>query len=124
MIQLIRINMPTSEDGNSITGVRIDIARLEGMLSQFLTDGIRRIENGEKESRQLRVDLTAVKDEGNRKLEETNTRVTQNTSGINELRTDMQEVKTKQDGSWGKVWLVLSFAVSTASVVWNVLGGK
>jgi hypothetical protein len=124
MIQLIRINMPTSEDGNSITGVRIDIARLEGMLSQFLTDGIRRIENGEKETRQLRVDLTAVKDEGNRKLEETNTRVTQNTSGINELRTDMQEVKTKQDGSWGKVWLVLSFAVSTASVVWNVLGGK
>jgi hypothetical protein len=116
--------MPTSEDGNSITGVRIDIARLEGMLSQFLTDGIRRIENGEKETRQLRVDLTAVKDEGNRKLEETNTRVTQNTSGINELRTDMQEVKTKQDGSWGKVWLVLSFAVSTASVVWNVLGGK
>jgi hypothetical protein len=116
--------MPTSEDGNSITGVRIDIARLEGMLSQFLTDGIRRIENGEKETRQLRVDLTAVKDEGNRKLEDTNTRVTQNSSSISEIKEDLKEVKDKQNGTLAKTMMVCSPIVAVLALVWNVVGGK
>ena len=42
---------------NTITGIKVDLARLEGMLAAFLTDGVRRIDNSEKNTEKLRGDL-------------------------------------------------------------------
>lgn len=117
------MDMGTEIDNNYVQ-IRVDIGELKGILTTVITEHGRRITDQEQIATKLRTDLTAVKDEGNRELSITNTRVTQNTSGIEELKSDMKEVKDKINGSWQKIWTVLAFCVGGAGLIWNILGGK
>ena len=111
-----------NSDNDTITGVRIDIARLEGMLTAFLTDGVRRIENGEKVSEKLRTDLTAVKDNCHSEVNAVSTRVTTNTENIKSIVEDIKDIREKQNASFGRVLLILSPIISGVALLWNMLG--
>ena len=111
-----------NSDNDTITGVRIDIARLEGMLTSFLTDGVRRIENGEKVSEKIRTDLTAVKEGCHSDLAVVASKVTINTENIKELREDIKDIREKQNASFGRILLIMSPIISAAALLWNMIG--
>jgi hypothetical protein len=107
---------------NTITGIKVDLARLEGMLAAFLTDGVRRIESGERATEKLRSDLTAVKEECHKDLAAVATLVTVNVENIKELRTDIKDIRDKQNASFGRILLIVSPIISGAALLWNMLG--
>lgn len=98
-------------DSDTITGVRIDIARLEGILTGFLTDGVRRIEQSENDIRGQRTDMNAM-----------DNRITGNTAGIDDIREDVKHINEKLNGSWQKVATSMSLVVAGAALLWNVVG--
>jgi len=116
-----------------LTGMQIQLGRIEGTLNTIVTEHARRIGDTEMNQRQLRTDLDAVKNEAAKqttdlstklveKIAMVDTKATTNTSNISAMVTDIQEVKDKQNGSWQKVWTVLAFAVASAGLLWNVVG--
>jgi hypothetical protein len=90
-------------DSNTIGQVRVDIGRLEGMVSQALIDQSRRLQDNEDVAKSLRTDLTAV-----------NNKVVENT-------THIQEIRAKQNGSWTKTTSVGSLAVAVAALIWPAI---
>lgn len=98
-------------ENDTITGVRIDIARLEGILTGFLTDGVRRIEQSEIDIRTQRTDMNAI-----------DNRVTGNTSAIHDIREDVKNISDKQNSSFNRVLAVIASIVAAASMLWNVMG--
>lgn len=108
-----------STDSNTIGQVRVDIGRLEGMLSQVISDYGRRITDAEVAHRQLRVDLTAVNDNLGARLAEVNTRVVKNTENVSELRTDITEINFKQNATLGRAMAVLSPLIALASFAYS-----
>lgn len=129
--------MGTSEEISStlLTGMQIQLGRIEGTLNTIVTEHARRIGDTEQNTRQLRTDLDAVKNEATKHTNDLSTRLIEkiatvdtktntNTNKITDIQSDVQEVKDKQNGSWQKVWTVLAFVVAGASAAWNILGGK
>lgn len=110
------------DSGNNITGIKVDLARLEGMLTAFLTDGVRRIEAGERVSEGLRTDATAAKELCNTNVSAVATRVTTNEANIKELHADVKDIRDKQNASFGRVLLIVSPIISGAALLWNMLG--
>ena len=118
-----------------LTGMQIQLGRIEGTLNTIVTEHARRIADTEVNQRQLRTDLDAVKNEAAKQTNDLSTRLVEkiaavdtkantNTNNISAITTDVQEVKDKQNGSWQKVWTVLAFVVAGVSAAWNILGGK
>lgn len=104
--------------------IQVQLGVLQGTVNTLLTALGNRVTNNEEETKQLRVDLTAVKDNGIAADESLRNSITQNTSAIAELRSDVAKVEQKQDNSWVKTGAILSPFVAVAALVWNVLGGK
>jgi hypothetical protein len=109
-------------DNDTITGVRIDIARLEGLVTGFLTDGLRRIENGEKTSEKLRSDLDAVKENCHTEVSLVSARVAVNAENVKDIREDVKGLKENQNSSFNRVLAVIASIVASASLLWNVIG--
>lgn len=109
-------------DADTITGVRIDIARLEGLLSGFLTDGVRRIEHNEKSTEKLRTDLTAVKENCHTEVAAVSARVNINAENIREIRDDVKEIRDKQNASFGRIIVVVSPLIAAAALLWSIFG--
>jgi hypothetical protein len=116
--------MASGDESGTLIGVQLNIAKIEGMLTQVLTTYSAQIEENKKNTVQLRVDLTAVKDNADRKAGELSTKVTQNTSAIADIRDDIVQVRTKQDASFGKAMLIASPGISILALIWNVVGAK
>lgn len=100
-----------NSDNDTITGVRLDIARLEGLLTGFLTDGVRRIDQSEKDIRVQRVDMNAM-----------DNKITTNTSNITDIRKDITNLEDKQNAAVGKIVLVVSPLISAAALLWGIVG--
>lgn len=107
---------------NTITGIKVDLARLEGILTAFLTDGVRRIEAGERVSEKLRTDLTSVREDCHRELATSINLVTVNTENIKDLRDDIKDIRDKQNATFGRILVIMSPLIAGAALLWNILG--
>lgn len=109
-------------ENDTITGLRLDIARLEGMLTAFLSDGLRRIEGIEKSTDNLRNDLTSVKDNCRAEIAVVANTASLNAQSIKDIRDDIKEVNEKMNGSLGRASLIISPLIAVLALLWNVLG--
>ena len=129
-----------------LVAIQIQIGEIKGILNTLVTEHARRIGDNETDIRKLRTDLDAVKNEakkdldvavgkfndkfsegsekGNKLLHTLNTDITTNKNNIAELRSDVVEVKEKQNSSMNRVLAVLASIVAGASLIWNVFGDK
>ena len=96
---------------DTITGVRVDIARLEGLLTGFLTDGVRRIDQSEKDIRGQRVDMNAM-----------DNKITTNTSNIVDIRNDITALENKNNSQGTRVLAIISSIVGAAGLLWAIVG--
>jgi len=96
---------------DTITGVRVDIARLEGLLTGFLTDGVRRIDQSEKDIRGQRVDMNAM-----------DNKITVNTSNIVDIRNDITALESKNNSQGTRVLAIISSIVGAAGLLWAIVG--
>jgi len=95
---------------DTITGVRVDIARLEGLLTGFLTDGVRRIDQSEKDIREQRRDMN-----------EMDNKITHNASSITNIQLDVTALENKNNSQGTRVLAVISSIVAVAGLLWNVV---
>lgn len=95
------------EGQDTIGQVRVDVAELKGILTTIVTDYGRRLVDLETAGRQLRIDLTAVKDQmdnrintlvekGNTAAADIRKELTTNTNNIKELQQGLVDIRTRQ----------------------------
>ena len=108
----------------SMVQIQVQLGVLQGTINTLLTALGNRVTGTEEATKQLRVDLTAVKDKGIESLNDVKNSVTQNSSAIVAIRADVEEVRKKQDGTVGRAVLIISPAVAVLSLLWAVFGGK
>jgi ElaB/YqjD/DUF883 family membrane-anchored ribosome-binding protein len=115
-------------------------------LNIVVTQHERRIEENSRETRQLRTDLEAVKDNADKKinllaeksnkafedgrekgnivLRELDNRITTNANQISETREDVKNIWERLNGSTGKAVLIISPLIAAAALLWNIIGSK
>lgn len=113
-----------SPSTGSMVQIQIQLGTLQGTINSLLGTLTHRVTGAEEAARELRTDLTHVKDNGIESVNALKTLVTQNTSAITEIRSDVTDVKEKQNATMGKVVQILSPILATLALIWAVLGGK
>ena len=117
-------------DGGSDTigQVRVDVAELKGILTTIVTDYGRRLVDLETAGRQLRVDLTIVKDnldnrintlveKGNETAARVKTDVANNAAKIEDVRKDIDELHQKQFNLGTRVATYISPFISSLALI-------
>lgn len=118
------VSEETVPQNQGMNQIQIQLGVLQGTVNTLLSELGRRVTENHDVSVKLRNDLTAVKDEGVRSVNEVRNTVTQNTSAITELRNDLGEVKEKQNSSLQRAVLVLSPVLTVIGLLWGFFGGK
>lgn len=130
----------------TLVAMQVQQGRIESTLNIVVTQHERRIEENSRETRQLRTDLEAVKDNADKKinllaektnksfedgrekgnivLRELDTRITTNANNISESREDIKNIWERLNGSTGKAVLVISPLIAAAALLWNIIGSK
>lgn len=134
----------TPDDSHVLVQMQIQLGEIKGILNTIVTEHARRLADQESNSRQMRMDLDAVKNEANKGIETLNDKlmqmaikgqedgarhlttinegITTNRNNIAEVKGDVAELKSHNNASWGKVISVVAILVSGAALVWQVLG--
>lgn len=130
----------------TLVAMQVQQGRIESTLNIVVTQHERRIEENSRETRQLRVDLDAVKDNANKRIDalsekheksyrdgsekgneilrKLDERITNNTNGVTELRDDVNKIWNKLDSSTQRVVLVISPLLSGIGLLWAVWSNK
>jgi uncharacterized coiled-coil protein SlyX len=130
----------------TLVAMQVQQGRIESTLNIVVTQHERRIEENSRETRQLRTDLEAVKDNADKKinllaeksnkafedgrekgnivLRELDNRITTNANNISETREDVKNIWERLNGSTGKAVLIISPLIAAAALLWNVIGSK
>jgi hypothetical protein len=108
----------------SMVQIQIQLGTLQGTINTLLSELGRRVDSQVATTSQLRADLTAVKDNGVESVNLLRQSVTQNSSSIDGLKSDMEEVKEKQNSSTQRAVLVISPVIAIAGLVWGIIGDK
>lgn len=114
----------TMEDNNNLTQLRVDVGEIKGILVTVVAAHAERISKVESENRQLRVDLTAVRNNADASIAALALLVEANKNKIAEVAVDTQEVKDKQNSTAQRTTMVLSPVIAAGALAWNVIGGK
>lgn len=112
------------EGTNDITQVRVDIGEIKGIMNTIVLshgEQIRGLTDGQK---QLRTDLTAVKDNATLAINNVSTVANAASENIKDIREDVKSINDKQNATFGKVLQALSPIIATFALIWAVLGGK
>ena len=126
----------------SLVGVQVQLGEIKGILQTVVTEHARRLGTLDDATKQLRVDLTSVKEEAQRaiaaldlkyqqkwddasrqgieRLERMNKEATTAEGRIKENTDDIKEIKDKQNNSWTRTALVLSPIIAVAALLWNI----
>lgn len=94
-----------------IVDLQITVARMEGMLSQALSDQGNRILNAE-------TNIGAI----NTRIGATSEIVSTHGEKIVNVERDINEIKDKQNSFWAKLWPPLALIVTALALLWNVFG--
>jgi uncharacterized coiled-coil protein SlyX len=130
----------------TLVAMQVQQGRIESTLNIVVTQHERRIEENSRETRQLRTDLEAVKDNADKKisllaeksnkafedgrekgnivLRELDNRITTNANNISETREDVKNIWERLNGSTGKAVLIISPLIAAGALLWNVIGSK
>jgi uncharacterized coiled-coil protein SlyX len=130
----------------TLVAMQVQQGRIESTLNIVVTQHERRIEENSRETRQLRTDLEAVKDNADKKinllaeknnkafedgrekgnivLRELDNRITTNANNISETREDVKNIWERLNGSTGKAVLIISPLIAAAALLWNIIGSK
>lgn len=114
----------TLEDNNNLTQLRVDVGEIKGILVTVVAAHAERLGKVEADDRQMRIDLTAVKNNADMAHSALALLVEANKNKIAEVAVDTQEVKDKQNGATQRTVLILSPFIAIGSLVWNILGGS
>jgi chromosome condensin MukBEF complex kleisin-like MukF subunit len=109
--------VPVEADLNSIAQLRVDIAKIEGMLTPILQEMGRRLNEHSDNIRQLRVDLTAVNDQAQSKISEISTNCATNANAIENVKKDITEIYAHQDRAASKSLQVITGIAAFGSLV-------
>lgn len=138
--------MPTVSDGESpIAGyIRVNeqLGEIKGILNTIVAEHARRLTDLDSETKQLRVDLTAVKDEaakaivslsdriqtkwddatsrGNIELNKITSEMATMNSSIIENRQDIKDLNEKNHSSLSRFTVVVSTVVAVLALVWQI----
>ena len=138
--------MATVSDGESpIAGyIRVNeqLGEIKGILNTIVAEHARRLTDLDSETKQLRVDLTAVKDEaakaivslsdriqtkwdeassrGNLELNRITADMATMNSSITENRQDIKDLNDKNHNSLSRVTVVVSTVVAVLALVWQI----
>jgi histidinol dehydrogenase len=113
--------METGDEHNTVTQVRIDIAKIEGMLTQVILDHSRRIDANDADIKLVRNDLSAVKDNGNSALSALSARVDVSIDNIKDIRTDVSAIQTRLDNALAKSITVLSPIIAIGTLIYTIV---
>lgn len=135
---------PVDDNNSVLVQMQIQLGEIKGILNTIVTEHARRLADQESNSRQMRLDLDAVKNEANKGIETLNDKlmqmaikgqedgakhltnlneaITTNKNHIAEIRGDVTELKSHNSASWGKVMSVVAVLVSVAALIWQVTG--
>jgi hypothetical protein len=130
----------------TLVAMQIQQGRIESTLNIVVTQHERRIEENSRETKQLRTDLDAVRDNADKKinilaeksnkafedgrekgnivLRELDNRITTNANNISETREDVKNIWERLNGSTGKAVLIISPLIAAAALLWNIIGSK
>jgi ElaB/YqjD/DUF883 family membrane-anchored ribosome-binding protein len=130
----------------TLVAMQVQQGRIETTLNIVVTQHERRIEENSRETKQLRTDLDAVRDNADKKinilaeksnkafedgrekgnivLRELDNRITTNTNNISETREDVKNIWERLNGSTGKAVLIISPLIAAAALLWNIIGSK
>ena len=114
--------MAESADQNTLTQVRVDISEIKGIMNTIVLshgEQIRGLNDGQK---QLRVDLTAVKDNATKEITAVSVVANAAAENIKDIREDVKSVNEKQNATFGKVLQVVSPIIAAGALIWAVLG--
>lgn len=93
-----------------LTQLRVDVGRIEGILTTKVVvqgEEIQKLSNGHNAL--------------NEKINTVNTKAETNTTQINNLQGIVNSIQEKQNGSGGKVALVVSLILSFFGLLWQVI---
>jgi 2-polyprenyl-3-methyl-5-hydroxy-6-metoxy-1,4-benzoquinol methylase len=93
-----------------LTQLRVDVGRIEGILTT------RVVVQGEEIQK-----LSSGHDALNEKINTVNTKAETNTTQINNLQGIVNGIQEKQNGSAGKVALVVSLILSFFGLLWQIV---
>jgi esterase/lipase len=113
--------METGDEHNTVTQVRIDIAKIEGMLTQVILDHSRRIEDNAGDIKQVRNDLTAVKDQSNNSVSNLSARVDVSIDNIKDIRSDISSIQLRLDNALAKSAVVLSPIIAIGTLIYTIV---
>lgn len=144
MLDTTNISEDSNPSNSLLMSMQIQLGEIKGILNTIVTEHARRLSDQESNARQLRNDLDAVKSEakkdvvdlsnkindiisnakeaGNKNLATVTENIVTNKNHISEIRTDVQEIRDKANGSWQRVTGILALIVAAGSVFWQVLG--
>lgn len=133
-----------ASNSNILVALQVQLGEIKGILNTIVTEHARRISDLDAGTRQLRLDLDAVKGEakkavdglndklmdmaikgqedGAKHLSVINEGITTNRNNISQVKEDVTELKGRSDASWGKIVGLLALLASGASVLWQALG--
>ncbi len=113
-----------AETNTDMSAVHSQLGKIEGILSTVVTELGRRIGNQEQVSAQLRTDLTAVNTEIRAYVGSVDTKVTTNIANISDLKSDVQEIKDKQNAALPRTAQIMSPLVAVGSLIWAIIVGS
>lgn len=133
------------DDDSIVNYIRINeqLGEIKGILNTIVNEHARRLTDLDSETKQLRVDLTAVKEEagkaittlsdkiqlkwdaavaqGNIQLNDITSKIATMQSGIADNRQDIKDIVDKNHGTLGKVTVVISTCVAVLALVWQII---
>lgn len=128
----------------SLLTLQVQLGKIEGILQTIVAEHARRLSDLDENAKQLRNDLTAVKENAAREiaslrdnaqakwddankaglveLKRINEAITNLENGRRENREDIQEIRNRQAQNWPRVLSVLSLIIACGMFVIALLG--
>lgn len=138
----------TGEDNNASTlvAVQIQLGEIKGILQTVVSEHARRLSDLDTSNKQMRIDLTAVKDEGERRVGALNDRIqlkwdqavsdgsskysdvmsvlAEHKSELFNVKQDVKILEDKQHNAWTRVAMVVSPIVAVGSFIYTIIVNK
>ena len=111
-------------DQNTLSQLRVDVGELKGIMNTMVLSHGEQLRSHSQALTQLRTDLTAVKNEANRDLNEVSKVAEATKNNLAAVKEDVGEIKTRQNGAATKVFQVVSPLAAVGALIWSFIVGS
>lgn len=113
-----------TDQHNILTNVRLDLSEIKGTLNTIVTVHAEQIRNQGEQIKQLRIDLTSVKDEAAREMNSVLSIANRNSENIKDIREDVKTINDRQNAATGKVFQIVSPVAAVGALIWSFIVGS